>query len=438
MGIVPGLEHDCFISYRHLDDLGPDGNGGHGWVSRFHQELTVKLGEFLGEPPQIWRDPRLDGNDVFPDELNDRVRASAVLIPIVSPGYRRSSWCTREFEIFKQSSSQAHRWTVGNRLATMKVVRTPLDRDEQNVFPVESLGYWFFERNRATGRPVRHDSGSPAYEQRLEELAQDTADFLRALATGGTLVSPAAPKSLDRSAPPPKPVLLACDVFGLDRDRRVIGISCVAVDEPDELSKRLDQVKSSIALDPTFSADVALMKRIRRSGLRYEDDDPSMRERIASELAVLPWDGYVSFADSRFFASKGDDETVLMLLEGILFDRIRSLFDAPVEVVLSPRLAQFWQGVSEAAAGYRQKIKTLDKVTLVGTSTVRVGERNNAAVEVANYLGGLTGARLADPSADNSRGFLRIYPNKLRLIHDVQAHAHYSRRHPLPSAWRLP
>jgi hypothetical protein len=58
------------------------------------------------------------------------------------------------------------------------------------------------------------------------------------------------------------------------------------------------------------------------------------------------------------------------------------------------------------------------------------------AVEIANYLGGVTGARLADPNdPDARRRFARVYPNKLRTLRDLRTDIRYSRHKPLPPDW---
>ncbi|MGE0811779.1 MAG: hypothetical protein AB7O28_20170 [Vicinamibacterales bacterium] len=432
MSAAPGFQHDCFLSYRHVDDVGADGRPGGGWVTRFHEALSGRLGEYLGRPAKVWRDPRLAGNDVFGAEIDDSVAASAVLVPIVTPGYRQSDWCAREFARFREQAERERRWTVGNKLAVMKVVRTPLDGDEHQTFPVDTLGYWFFETDRATDRPVRWDPGTAPYIKRLEEFAQDLAGFLARL-------SSARAASLE---PPPveafaKKTLLALDVTGLEGRSPVLVVSLVAADQPDELSARLARAKDTIGLDPAAAVDRAAIDRLTRNGLDYGDDAEWLRDRVATELATLPWDGYVSFAAAARAGTGGQEDVVLRLVRGVLFDRIRGLIDTDVEVVLSARLAPFWQGISEAASVYRREIAAMDAVRVVGASSVRGGGRRDAAVEIAGYLGAITAARLADPSSSAAYRFARVYPNKLRLLHDVATGAHYSRRRPLPAGWRV-
>ncbi len=130
---------------------------------------------------------------------------------------------------------------------------------------------------------------------------------------------------------------------------------------------------------------------------------------------------------------------ILELLYGVLFDRLRGLPDTPIRLVLSPRLAPFWQSISRAASNYRDQIKSMDSVTVVGTSSIQVGGPKDAAVEIASYLVGVTGARLLDPHDQTARyRFAQVYPNKLRVLRDLRSNIRYSERHnPLPPDWSV-
>ncbi|MGH7936253.1 MAG: hypothetical protein ACREF8_04520 [Chthoniobacterales bacterium] len=175
---------------------------------------------------------------------------------------------------------------------------------------------------------------------------------------------------------------------------------------------------------------------MQRTGLHYESDEASLRDRTADELAVLPWDGYVSFADAAFWGEKTEADTILALLQGVLFDRLRGLPNTAIRLVLSPRLAPFWQSISQAASDCREQIKSLDSVTVVGTSSIHVGGAKDSAVEVANYLGCVTAARLTDPKDETAqRRFARVYPNKLRVLRDLRSNIRYSRHRPMPADW---
>ncbi len=439
MGVVPGTEYDCFISYRRLDDLGPGLVQGGGWVTQFYDEATRSLGEWLGQKPNVFMDTGMERGAELPPELGRCAAASAILVPIVYPGYRLSDWCTREFQAFRDRAVADNRWSVGNSLAVRKVVKLPLKDNLHQVIPVNELGYWFFEQNVHTKKIEPFEAGAPLYKTQIQCFAQETATLLRNLAACGTSAqtSPSAPPQAGQTLSR-KTIVLGCDAVGFDEDVGVKLVSCVAVDEPEVLSERMAQFKATFALDPAFAANASMIGRLQRKGLRYQEDEAVLRDQAVNELAVLPWDGYVAFADSRFWAERAEADVVLALLRGVVFDRLRGLIGASVQLVLSPRLAPFWQSISSAAAAYRQEIQALDAVKTVGTSDVLVVGPTYATVEVANYLGGVTAARLMDPTnAEAARRFARVYPNKLRTLQDLRTDTRYSRHRPLPADWRI-
>jgi len=66
MAYVSTYDFDIFISYAHLDNPPlPDNNSG--WVDHFHKELQITLDRRVGKSQKIkiWRDNKLDGNQVF-------------------------------------------------------------------------------------------------------------------------------------------------------------------------------------------------------------------------------------------------------------------------------------------------------------------------------------------------------------------------------------
>ena len=397
MSFLQGFEHDCFISYRHLDDVGLDGMQGHGWVTRFYKAFEATLNQCLGQPSAVFLDPQLDGGSELAPALRQIGCASAVLVPIVSPGYLNSpKYCGEEVNSFREQAKLQGRWSVGNSvLAVRKVVIQPLENDYHNQYPVDEPGYWFFEIDPVTKKSRKFEVGSDGFLNRLSQLADDTAKFLTTLQAQRQSKSTSI--SVKDANATKKEILLACDASGFDGAEKVKLVSCVAVDQLDELSSRMARFKATLAIDRAFAANADLVDRVRRAGLRYENDEAPLRDRVADELAVLPWDGYVSFAEAAFWAQKSEADTILELLHGVLFDRLRGLPDTSIRLVLSPRLAPFWQSISQAASDYREQINSMDSVTVVGTSSIHVGVPKDSAVEIANYLGGVTVARLADP-----------------------------------------
>lgn len=296
MSFLQGFEHDCFISYRHLDDIGLDGMQGHGWVTRFYKAFEATLNQCLGQPSAVFLDPQLDGGSELAPALRQIVCASAVLVPIVSPGYLNSpKYCGEEVNSFREQAKLQGRWSVGNSvLAVRKVVIQPLENDYHNQYPVDEPGYWFFEIDTVTKKSRKFEVGSDGFLNRLSQLADDTAKFLTTLQAQRQSKSTSI--SVKDANATKKEILLACDASGFDGDEKVKLVSCVAVDQPDELSSRMARFKATLAIDRAFVADADLVDRVRRAGLRYENDEAPLRDRVADELAVLPWDGYVSVA----------------------------------------------------------------------------------------------------------------------------------------------
>src|ERR1017187_8970578 len=94
MAYIPGCRYDLFISYASEDNR-------EGWAEQFANALGQELGDLLGRQfvpkDSIFLDKRkLEVAQSFPAELRDAARASAILIPILSPYYVTSEWCNRE------------------------------------------------------------------------------------------------------------------------------------------------------------------------------------------------------------------------------------------------------------------------------------------------------------------------------------------------------
>ena len=99
------FENEIFISYAHLDNE-PLVRGDDGWISNFHRALEIRVAQLWGEKPKIWRDPKLQGNDVLAEELVARLANVALLVSILTPRYLKSEWCTREVHEFWVSSKK--------------------------------------------------------------------------------------------------------------------------------------------------------------------------------------------------------------------------------------------------------------------------------------------------------------------------------------------
>jgi len=181
MAYLPGFDNDVFISYTHKDNLGPGALPDAGWVTRFHLDLQQRLTEFLGVHACIWRDKKLRGSDDYSGEIFAQLKGSAVFIPILSPGYLRSTWCQNELEEFQKAALQSGGFEIGKVVRAIKVVKTPLAQGQHRSILGRCLGYEFFVQEPDSSYFDPLDPDGKDYEQRLSRLAQDIAHILKTI-----------------------------------------------------------------------------------------------------------------------------------------------------------------------------------------------------------------------------------------------------------------
>jgi hypothetical protein len=183
--IVMSFDGDAFISYAHLDNVELI-EGAKGWVTNLHRALEVRVGQLLGKQPQIWRDPKLKGNDVFADALIDQLRRVAVLVPVVSPRYVKSEWTRKELAEFWKAAEEQGGVCFRDMARIFKVMKTPV-RLEMHPPELQSvLGYEFFKVDPDTGRVHELDEifGPEAqrdFWMKLDDLAHDICCLLEVL-----------------------------------------------------------------------------------------------------------------------------------------------------------------------------------------------------------------------------------------------------------------
>jgi FxsC-like protein len=68
----------------------------------FFRDLKAKLKDFGLEGSGFFAPDTIERGQEWEQELEDALRASAVLVPIYSPNYFKSVWCGREWEVFWQ------------------------------------------------------------------------------------------------------------------------------------------------------------------------------------------------------------------------------------------------------------------------------------------------------------------------------------------------
>ncbi|HEV2829692.1 MAG TPA: toll/interleukin-1 receptor domain-containing protein [Pyrinomonadaceae bacterium] len=189
---------DVFISYRHLDNDLLDEHG-KGWIDNFHERFESLLREALGYKPMIWRDPRPLNYTSFTEESRERLKKTAVMIAILSPGYVQSDWCLGELNEFCRLADQAGGLLVGNKMRVFKVLKAPIEHYLQPPELASLLGYEFFGIDM-THRPVpfRQELGrnrDQRYWNKLDDLAWDVKQILWEIKTR-LATSPAASVSI--------------------------------------------------------------------------------------------------------------------------------------------------------------------------------------------------------------------------------------------------
>ncbi len=170
----------AFISYAHLDNE-PLLHGKPCWVNVFHAALQVKLRQWLGEDVTIWRDDKLRGDDVFGQEILDRLGGAGILVSVVTPRYLASEWCKRELDAFAVAAEKTGGIVVRNHSRVLKVLKTPLPIDAKVPGLLDStLGVKFYSRDREID-PALGAEAETEFLRRVVDLAALMADRLRAL-----------------------------------------------------------------------------------------------------------------------------------------------------------------------------------------------------------------------------------------------------------------
>jgi hypothetical protein len=182
-----GFEKHLFISYAHLDNQ-PLTEQQQGWISRFHTTLSALLSMRMGRKAEIWRDSKLQGNDVFADEIVRQFPQTALLISVLTPRYVESDWCTREVREFCKTAEMSGGLVVENKSRVFKVIKTPVESEEQLPSVMkDALGYPFYifddEKTPIELDPSYGDDLAQKYNLKMAKLAWDIAQLIRKLET---------------------------------------------------------------------------------------------------------------------------------------------------------------------------------------------------------------------------------------------------------------
>jgi len=168
------FERHAFISYAHIDNQ-PLPTEKDGWVTLFHEALQQLLAGRLGGNADIWRDHKLQGNDVFSNEILEQLAKTAVFISVLTPRYLNSEWCAKEVGHFCTAAQETGGVVLDdNKSRVFKILKLPIDR--QDALPSvlsQMLGYEFYELDSdRTPRELDPAYGEKSKQEFLRKVAK--------------------------------------------------------------------------------------------------------------------------------------------------------------------------------------------------------------------------------------------------------------------------
>ncbi len=171
------FEDDLFISYAHIDNQ-PIAEGLKGWVETFHERLRVRLEQVTGESIRIWRDPKLEGNDIFAQTIVTRLSQAAVLVVVLTPRYVKSEWCLKELGEFCRCADGGA--VFGDKLRVFKVGKFHVPVREHPLQLQGVLGFDFYEYDpeRDQAREFSPDL-TPARDRRYWDMLEDVVGSIK-------------------------------------------------------------------------------------------------------------------------------------------------------------------------------------------------------------------------------------------------------------------
>jgi hypothetical protein len=150
---VSDYKYDVFLSYSRK-------GGSPGWVHHhFLPRLRDCLTDETGETPKVFVDQNMSAGSVWPDDLEDALAHSRIMVAIYSPQYFRSDWCVAEWQ------SMAKRENIlglASRELTRGLIFPVLYSDSQN-FPEYGRDRMWFDMKGL-------DSPDPMFQQTVDWL----------------------------------------------------------------------------------------------------------------------------------------------------------------------------------------------------------------------------------------------------------------------------
>lgn len=125
--LTPAFDYDVFVSYSHGDPKGAGGSPLKTWSHALIEALVADITSLSDEFDDlaVWYDLDLDPTLRLTSELRNKVKASAVLMILMSPRYLGSAWCQDERGWFEEQIEA--RSTDEGRVFVVRAVPTNED-----------------------------------------------------------------------------------------------------------------------------------------------------------------------------------------------------------------------------------------------------------------------------------------------------------------------
>jgi hypothetical protein len=180
MSFLARFEYDVFISYSHVDNLGEDV-----WVDHFHQQLEFALARRIGRigVAKIWRDKRVEGNQLFDETIKNAIERAAVFVALTSNGYLESSYCRQELKWFHEKAAvEPFGLQIGDRSRIYNILLTsmPSTRWPSEYGRIGSYPFHDADNDEDLGEPTDPTLDRQRYKHQLGTLADSLYKMLLA------------------------------------------------------------------------------------------------------------------------------------------------------------------------------------------------------------------------------------------------------------------
>jgi hypothetical protein len=178
MALIPGFEHDIFISYVH-DDNEPEITGADGWIDQFYQYLDRKLKKHDKNISIWWDVKNLRKAERFDKSIQEAVEKSAIMLCLYSRRYTKSDYCIKEMDMFHtKASKEPTGLDVGNFPRIIPVMMSNISFEDWPEQLTGTTSFSFHDGIAETdyGDPLKITTEK--FEKQMVELRNDLVNII--------------------------------------------------------------------------------------------------------------------------------------------------------------------------------------------------------------------------------------------------------------------